>query len=157
MSFFIAVSTGDLAEILLVASLLLLLFLGRRVGSYGRGATGIGTSLFFLSFFPFPIFFLFFPSFLGGGFGSLLGSLRAIRRLRLWSHDLWLSFFGLFVKWLLGRQLGMQKSVASRASLIEVQTRTSLELGLGFGPGCFLDQIDPAELLSTFFIDPQFY
>ncbi len=155
MSYFIAVPTGDLAEILLIV--LFFLLLGCRVGSCGRGTTGTGTSLFLLSFFLLPICFFFFLSLLSDGLGSLLGLLGAIQPLRLQSRSLWLSFFGLFVKWLLGRQLCMQRTVASGASLIEVPTERSLELGLGFGSGHLLDQIVPAELLLTFFIYPQFY
>ncbi len=105
MFFFITVPTGDLAEILLLA--LLLLLLSCRVRSCSRDTTGTGTSLFFLSFFSLLIFFLFFSSFLGDRLGSLLRFLGAIQRLRPQSRGFWLSFIGLFVTWLLGRQLGI--------------------------------------------------
>ncbi len=153
--FFLAVPTGDLAEILLLASFFFLL--GRHVEFCGWNTTGTGTSLFHLSFYSLPIFLLFFFSFLGDGLGSLLESLGAIRRLRLQNRSLWLSFFGLFVTWLLDHQLGIQRSVASGASLIKGMTGESLELGLGFGSGRFLDQIVSAKLLLTFFVDLQFY
>lgn len=155
MSFFIAVPTGDLAGILLLASLFLLL--GPRVGSCDRGITGISTSFFPLLFFRLPISFLFFFGLLGGGLGSLLGSLGAIRQLKRQSRGFWLSSIRLLVIWLLGRQLGIQQSVALGKSLIEIPTAESLGLGHGFGPGRHLDQIVPAKLLSTFFVNLQFY
>ncbi len=155
VSFFIAIPTGDLAEILLLASLFLLLC--PRIGSCDRGTTGISTSFFPLLFFLLPISFLFFSGLLGGGLGSLLGSLGAIRRLRRQSRGFWLSFFRLLVIWLLGRQLSIQRSVALGKSLIEIPTGESLELGLDFGPGRHLDQIVLAKLHSTFFVNLQSY
>ena len=53
-----------------------------------------------------------FSGFLGVSLGSLFGWLEVIRRLRLRIRGLYLSFFGLLVTWLLGRQLGIERSVA---------------------------------------------